>query len=251
MAGTALLITNHLKRHINSECFTVRKPHLTGSYNYYNVTPFSRFRKCLYNAIIQSKHFDIIHIHSVDYVVPIFKLLGKKVVLHYHGSDIMDQGNSKLKKFCRGLADYIIYNAEIMESKLPGKNKQYLPDFIDTDLFKPSGNGKGSVIIVSSNLDIAKSIKNIDSDTNVYNFDGGNRIEYTDMPNFLNKYTKYFDDKVTDYGMTCTEFSNTGLQALSCGLDVIHQGKTFKVLPKNRTSEYYIMQLLKIYYGIL
>lgn len=257
MAGTALRINHFLnKNNIYSKCFVVTKPNVKSVCDYYGIMPYPRFKRTLLSAIKSAKNFDIIHIHSVETIVPIFKLLGKKVVLHYHGSDINETGRSKNPKrvLCRMMADYVIYNAEIMESKLVGvkKNKRmYLPNFVDTELFKPDGTGNGSVIMVSSNLDIKKSTAHIESDTTVYNFDNEKRIEYSNMPKFLNQFKKYYDDKVTDYGMLCTEFSNVGLQALACDLDVIHLRERFKTLPKNRTPEFYLEQLKEIYKKVM
>lgn len=257
MAGTAPQINYFLnKNNIQSKCFVITKPNMKSMYDYYKIKPYPRFRQTLLTAIKSAKNFDIIHIHSVETIIPIFKLLGKKVILHYHGSDINGNGRSKnLKRIlCRMMANYVIYNAEIMKPKLIGvkENKKiYLPDFIDTELFKPNGTGKGSTIIVSSNLDIKKSTAHIEPDTMIYNLDNKKRIKYFDMPKFLNQFTKYYDDKVTDYGMLCTEFSNIGLQALACDLDVMHLGKKYKTLPKNKTPKSYIKQLLQIYASVM
>jgi len=226
-----------------SECFIPQKSTLNEFYEYYHCKTYPRFRSALFEAIKQSHKFNIIHIHSVSKVIPIFKTLGKKVILHCHGSDIMENKMKFLNK-----ADHVIYNSKDMEQKLEHiENKTYLPNFIDTELFRPIKDGKGSLIIVSNNLDKKKTLENLPNDIVVYDLDKSPRIKYFNMSEFLNQYKTYFDQKVTSYGLYCKAFSLTGLQALACGLFVIHNGKLFNELPLEATPKYYICQLRRIY----
>src|SRR3990172_7731207 len=55
---------------------------------YYGGRPFKNMKRLLAAAMKHRKDFDIIHIHGFEIIIPLFKLLGKKTILHYHGSDI-------------------------------------------------------------------------------------------------------------------------------------------------------------------
>ena len=74
----------------------------------------------LIDCLDRPSKFDIIHIHGAETLIPLFKLLGKKIVLHYHGSDINEKSRSKSYKriFCRSMADLIIFNGKKMEENI-------------------------------------------------------------------------------------------------------------------------------------
>ena len=249
MAGQGSILSHFLNKYtlITSQSYYVKKgSHIDMINNYYNSTPFKNIKHLLYNII--KKKFNIAHIHSAEILVPLFKLLGKKVVLHYHGSDINmpSRKNSKLRRLCRDMADIILYNDKDMT--IPTRTKcVYFPDIIDTDLFKNNNQQKeGSLIMVSNNLNIQETIKNIPKTTIIQNH-SDNHVEYSKMPHYLSQFQTYIDEKVNDKGQRLNAFSNTGLQAMACGLTVVKGGQTYYELPKEHHPHTVIENLIEIY----
>src|SRR6185437_6801544 len=73
----------------NSELLYHKKNNTSSKINErYGDIPKLRFRDIILTAIKVRKQFDIIHISSAEILVPLFRILGKKVVLSYHGSDV-------------------------------------------------------------------------------------------------------------------------------------------------------------------
>lgn len=217
-----------------------------------------KFRDLIIGSFFQSLKFDIIHIHSAEVLVPLFKMTGKKVVLHYHGSDIneLSRAKSKWRIFCRSMSDLIIFNGIEMEKQIitiRNIPKKYLPNPIDTNLFHPKNQKQnGRVSIVSSNLDKEKTIDSIQKlgKTEIIDLDHV-QIPYRFMPNVLSKYEIYVDIKIMPWGQELVDLSTTALQALACGLKVIHYGKEIENLPEEHKPENVINRLDQIYKEIL
>lgn len=233
------------KRGIKSDCFITKNP-----IPKYNAICYRQLRYLIKDAILKAKNYDIIHIHSVELLVPIFKFLGKKVVLHYHGSDILSGTRSKsiIRNLCRRMADIIIYNSNDMYYLLKRyQNVYYLPNLVDDEIFQPHSKGIGNLAIISSNnLDVKKTLAKLPKDCEILD-SCKQKIPYEKMPEFLSKYSTFIDEKITDYDHYCTQLSTTALQALSCGLTVIHDSKTIEKLPDDNKPENYIKKLVEIY----
>jgi len=226
---------------------------------YYDGQSFDRFILLIISSFFKSFSYDIIHIHSEELLIPLFKLTGKKIALHYHGSDIRESNRSKkrIRSWCRDRADVIFYNGENMLDRIVTKKnikKIYLPNPIDTDLFKSNIEKKhGNLILVSSNLDKEKTISEakklgpldiIDLDIQ--------QIPYYFMPKLLSKYEFYSDIKIMPYDPNIKHnLSNTALQALSCGCKVFHNGKEISKFPDQSKPETVVKNLLKTYEEIL
>lgn len=226
---------------------------------FYGGKSFQKYRSLLLKGFFKSFQYDIIHIHGAETLIPVFKLTGKKIVLHYHGSDIRDPNRSKnkIRIKLRSMADLIVYNAKNMEPKIitsSNVRKEFLPNPIDTSHFINKNNHKsGKLSITSGNHDKIKTInaiKNI-GETTIVDLDVQN-IPYPMMPVFLSKYEMYIDIRIMPWGQTLEELSTTALQALACGCKVYHSGKIFEKLPEeffpnnviNRLDQYY-QNLLK------
>lgn len=248
MAGQAAILSKFLNKTNRCQSIIYYDERKTGSQIdefYPDTIPCKNVKAVLSHTVF--RNFDIAHIHSAEILVPIYKWLDKKVVLHYHGSDINEpkRADSTARRFCRDIADIILYNDRNMV--IPTTTKcVYFPDVIDTEHFHNSKKGHGNVTMVSSNLDKQKIIEKLPPSTVVYDIDE-KRIPYADMPRFLSQYSTYVDFKITNFGKTLFALSNTGLQALACGLEVIHNGKTLSQLPYNNTPDYIIPQLQQIY----
>ncbi len=225
---------------------------------FYKEMSFKKYRNLLKWAIFNCSKFDIIHIHGAETLIPLFKLSGKKIVLHYHGSDINEKSRSKSKKriFCRSIADLIIFNGKKMEENIITNKivrKEYLPNIIDTDHFsKKDQNKSGSLSFVSSNLDKNKTKEAITKfgTTTILDLDF-QQTPYSLMPQLLGRYETYVDIKIMPWGVTLKDLSTTALQALACGCKVFHNGKIIEKFPDEHSPENVIGKLDSFYNEIL
>jgi hypothetical protein len=242
-----------------SELFYHEKNSISSSISrFYEGVPFEKFRNLLFVALIKSFHYDIIHIHGAETLIPLFKVSGKKIVLHYHGSDINEQKRSFDKKriFARSMADLIIYNGKNMENKIITSKKvqkEYLPNPIDTEHFSPDNeNRRGALSFVSNNLDKEKTINAIRkiSESTIIDLDI-QQIPYSIVPKFLSKYEMYIDIKIMPWGQILEDLSTTALQALSCGCKVYHNNRVIETLPSEHKPENVIKRLDSFYNDLL
>jgi hypothetical protein len=237
--------------------------HLKNSFSrsiseFYQGRKYKKFRDLIIGSFLQSFKFDIIHIHGAEILVPLFKMTGKKVVLHYHGSDINEvkRAKSKWRILCRSMSDLIIFNGIEMEKQIVtirNVPKKYLSNPVDTNHFNVKNQKKnGRVSIVSNNLDKKKTVEAIQKlgKTKIIDLDKI-QIPYRFMPDILSKYEVYVDIKIMPWGQELVDLSTTALQALACGLKVIHYGKEIKRLPEEHRPEKVIKKLHQYYKGII
>ena len=225
---------------------------------FYEGKSFSQFRFLLMAGLKKSMKCDIIHIHGAEILIPLFKITGKKIVLHYHGSDINEEkrSNSIKRIICRSMADLIIYNGKKMEVKIKTIKKirkKYLPNPVDIEHFHPIMQKKiGSVSFVSTNLDKEKTIASIQSISDAEIIDLNlQHIPYENMPEFLSKFETYIDVKIMSWGDILPDLSTTALQALACGCNVYHSGQILKEFPEEHRPDKIIEKLDLFYKEIL
>ncbi len=257
LAGIASIISHYQNKYNlgKSDLFYHKKNDFSSTIsNYYEGKSFKKFKKLLFSSLRQKNNYDIIHIHSVEYLVPLFKILGKKVILHYHGTDIRKPGNSLNKKkiFCRSLADMIIYNAENMLPKIitfRDVKKRFLPNPVDIDLFRITKNKKnGGISYISGNLDKNKTIEAIQEVMSTEIIDPTiQQIPYPLMNKILSKYETYLDIRITPWEQILDDLSTTALQALACGCNVYHNGKMISGFPQKHDPNFVIEKLHSYY----
>lgn len=226
--------------------------------SFYEGIPFLKFQKLLWNSLLKSKNYDIIHIHGAEILVPLYKLTGKKIVLHYHGSDINEKTRSESKKriICRSMADLILFNGKNMLTKIITKknvDKKYLPNPIDTEHF--SINEKkdfDALSFVSNNLNKKKTCEAINSicQTNIIDLDL-QQIPYRIMPRYITKYRNYIDIKIMPWGDKLSDLSTIALQALACGCKVYHNKEWLNEFPEEHHPKKVIELLDEYYYQLL
>lgn len=257
IAGIASIISHNYNKQKNrkSDVIFHKKNNISSRIaKHYGSIPYSNFRNIALKGFFKALSCDIIHIHGSESLIPLFKLTGKKIVLHYHGSDIREPGRSTDKKRIanRSKADLIIYNSEKMKELIITKNdvrKVFLPNLIDTELFSNRNDKRfGSVSITSSNHDKEKTIKEIKKrfDATIIDLDKKS-ILYPQMANFLSSFEIYVDIRIMPWDQVLEELSTTALQALACGCKVFHNEKIIEKLPKIHEPENYIKKLDSLY----
>ncbi|MEO9364304.1 MAG: hypothetical protein ABI348_10430, partial [Nitrososphaera sp.] len=114
------------------------------------VIPSSGKDFLLYSLLV-SRHYDIIHVHSLPSYAQKIKALHprKKVFLHLHGKNECEGAN----KLRYNPSDAVIIATPDLKDYLKkGGNTFYLPNMVDTDHFKPlqsSSNGRKGAITFS------------------------------------------------------------------------------------------------------
>ncbi len=199
--------------------------------------------------------YNIIHVHSQQQLLPLIKRMfpRKPIIMHYHGSEI--RGKWHINQRYWKYADAIIVSTPDL---LKGAPKQviYLPNPVDTDLFRPMPSYRISndigVFIHRGYTDLEEAIRRVNElsqniGIRIFIYDSTKHpIPYRYMPFFLNRF-EYFVDR-----WWIKSLSKTALEALACGLKVIRwDGKIVKDLPIEHKPEYVISRLARIYYMVI
>ncbi|MFB0522282.1 MAG: hypothetical protein ACETV1_00800 [Candidatus Bathyarchaeia archaeon] len=155
--------------------------------------------------------------HSTP-LLPLFKYHGRKIIMHYHGSDIRGKGTQKRLYYAP--ADLVLVSSRDLLREVP--DATWLPRPVDTDHFKPLqvARKKRSAVyvnVISTWLRTAEkfccerglSLTVVDRESDQW-------IRYSEYPLFLNRFEYFLDFKGQE------ELSKNALEALSCGLKVVH-----------------------------
>lgn len=250
-----------------------------GIYDFYkdyliNVT-FEEFTQtCLREAV----NVDVIHVHG--YIDILFELRKKfqrqkKIILHYHGTDI--RGLKKQELPHRSLLSDTAIKLKMLYRKKIGhvraqkladavcvstpdllplvSNGIHIPIPIDTEHFSPNGNPNvelkeaftinSEVTNIQRALDLCKK-NNINLDIEVIDRTK-NPILYSSIPDFIRQYRTYVDIRYVN-DIVLENLSSTALQSLACGLSVVDYNLDFRRgLPKEHDAAIVASQLSKIY----
>ena len=257
-----------------------------GIYEYYHdYVQLVRQDEFIEKSLQESKYYDIIHVHSsFGMVFYLRKKYGtsKKVILHYHGTDIrgLDNFDKRKREYNENLLLMILKIirdktkrksinrivkqrlAQILSDKvlisqkdlsIYVKNAKYIPIPIDLDHFYKNENHnkrKRALLFKTETSNIKKTLETI---SNNFNFSAevhdriSNPIKYSKMPEFLNEYEMYVDIRFVKE-LLLEDFSTTSLQSLACGLKVITpQLKILDTFPLQHNPIQIVDRLLKLY----
>jgi glycosyltransferase involved in cell wall biosynthesis len=219
-------------------------------------------KEFLEDCLMYANTADIIHIHSrIDALLFLRKKLGnsKRIILHYHGTDI--RGLKKIKLPHRsGISDLAIksiHNYRKIRDRLllrhrfhekaqnmsnavivatPDllshvKGAVFIPNPVDTEHFTPNNSKDGRDLDrMALTMDTEATDYNLTMQycrkNNVHlNIDVHDRVKqpimYRDMPAFLQRYAVYVDIRYVN-GVLLPNLSKTALEALGCGLRVLN-----------------------------
>jgi len=260
-----------------------------GIYNFYKdymkLYPNSDFTNKLINECIDA---DIIHVHANIYaLIKLRKALGsnKKIILHYHGTDIRGLKKEKipfthrslasdakiLSKFiyrkvfrkiilsrAHKLADLILMSQIDLSKLVP--NSVYIPIAVDTSHFNSSNQDlqnkrKVAVTIKTEVTDmqlVLDHYKKNNMNKNLEVYDRTKQpIMYKDMPSFLKRYETYVDIRFVN-GKILGDLSSTALQSLACGLNVVsYDLSNLESLPVEHEAPNVASKVLRIYEQLL
>jgi hypothetical protein len=238
--------------------------------------------------IKKCKEADIIHVHANIYaLIKLRRALGseKKIILHYHGTDIRGLKKEKipfsheslafdakvLSKFiyrkvfrklihsnAHKLADLICISQIDLSRLVP--NAVYVPIAVDTSHFSMRKEEvhdlrKVAVTIKTEVTDMQLVLdhygkNNIGKPLEVYDRTI-KPIMYKDMPSFLKRYETYVDIRFVN-GKILGDLSSTALQSLACGLNVISYDLSYlESLPQEHEASNVVSRVLHIYEKLL
>jgi glycosyltransferase involved in cell wall biosynthesis len=202
-------------------------------------------------ALKKASDYDIIHIHSVDKLVPLIKFCHKKpVLLHYHGTDIRGRGRNFIKKVYRSFSNGMLVSTPDLLTDLP--KAIHIPNPVDIDLFQRTHrrvDAKGRALFFLKYPDnrviidtVKKYAEKKGLKLEIYDRRyQGESILYEKLPQLYNRY-EYFIDRII-----LKDLSKMALEALACGVKVIKDEHILTDLPKSH-DPYNVTEKLIVYY---
>lgn len=220
-----------------------------------------RARNYILKALLYARKFDVIHIHSLDLIIPLLRLLypKKKIVLTYHGTDIRSQWEKK-KKYWKKANVVTVSTIDLLDDAPEGV--VYLPNPVDLEHFKRYNPVlKNSALFTYYDrfeknrdmpLEIAKKeAKERNLTLIVIERDKWGRFQYPLFPRFLELFDYYIDARISHSGALIHSLSLTALQALALNVKVIYLGEEISQLPMEHEVNNVVDSLLEIYSSLL
>lgn len=171
-------------------------------------------------AVRMAASADVVHVHSLDRIVPwVRRLYGKPVVMHYHGTDIEGRWVEKKARWNR--AGYIaVSTPNLLEGAPP--TAVYVPNPVDTDVFRPGAGERDPKSAISFRY-------GMDQEAEAAAGKLGLRITWLDrwsirhdeMPGLLSKFAYYIDMRKPPGHPVARSVGKAALEALACGTRVI------------------------------
>lgn len=237
-----------------------------------------KYGKFTETCIQEGQTADVIHVHGyIDILFALRKKFHrqKKIILHYHGTDIrglkkqelphrslLSDTMIKLKMFYRKkighiraqkLADAVCVSTPDLLPLV--RSGIHIPIPIDIEHFSPKNNSKGDLkdafTINSEVTNIQRAMdlcKKNQINLNIEVIDRTkNPILYADIPDFIRGYRTYVDIRYVN-DIVLENLSSTALQSLACGLSVLDYKLQFRSgLPSEHDAVNVASQLSKIY----
>jgi glycosyltransferase involved in cell wall biosynthesis len=202
-------------------------------------------------ALLMARRFDLIHVHSLDRIVPWLKMLYRRpVVLHYHGTDIEGRWDEKESRWTK--ADYIAVSTQNLLEGGP-TDAVWIPNPVDTDLFRPGVGGANPKSAVSFRYGMDAEAEAFASrlDLKLTWLDRWS-VPYPKMPETLSKFSYYVDLRKPPGHIEARSVGKAALEALATGLKVVDwTGKVLEGLPKENEPMNVAARWNEVYSGLL
>jgi hypothetical protein len=182
-------------------------------------------------ALVMARGADLVHVHSLDRIVPWLKgLYGKPVVMHYHGTDIEGRWKEKEGRWRR--ADYLaVSTPNLLEGGPP--SAVCVPNPVDTDLFKPRGapSDPKSAVSFRYGMDHEAEMAAMKLGLTLTWLERWS-VSYDRMPETLSRFAYYIDMRKPPAHAEARSVGKAALEALACGLRVVNwEGDVIEGLP--------------------
>jgi glycosyltransferase involved in cell wall biosynthesis len=202
-------------------------------------------------ALTMARNADLVHVHSLDRMVPWLKALYRKpVVLHYHGTDIEGRWNEKEGRWHS--ADYLaVSTPNLLEGGPP--EAVHVPNPVDTDLFSPRSSPRGPRSAVSFRYGMDKEAEAAAARLGLaLNWLERWSVPHDKMPEALSKHSYYIDMRRPPAHMEARSVGKAALEALACGLKVVDwRGGVIEGLPQENAPTNVAAQWHRVYSSLL
>jgi glycosyltransferase involved in cell wall biosynthesis len=204
-----------------------------------------------FRALRVAARADIVHVHSLDRIVPWVKQVhSKPVVMHYHGTDIEGRWPEKKPRWSR--ADYVAVSTPNLLEGAPA-GAVHVPNPVDTDIFKPVGTERDprSALSFRYGMDVEADEAARKLGLTIAWLDRG-RVPHDKMPEILSKYAYYIDMRKPPSHVVARSVGKAALEALACGCSVIDwSGKVITGFPPENDPRNVATKWHEIYVGLL
>ena len=194
---------------------------------------------------------DLVHVHSLDRIVPWLKrLYGKPVVLHYHGTDVEGRWNEKKARWAR--ADFLAVSTPNLLEGGPG-TAVHMPNPVDTDLFKRLGPPPDPKSAVSFRYGMDAEAEEIAKSLGLkLTWLERWSVRHDEMPTVLSKHAYFIDMRKPPAHLVARSIGKAALEALACGSRVIDwTGKEREGLPPENEPGSVAGKWNEVYLGLL
>lgn len=163
---------------------------------------------------------DVVHVHSLDRIVPwIKRLYAKPIVMHYHGTDIEGRWEEKRARWRK--ADYVAVSTPNLLEGAPS-TAVHVPNPVDTDIFRPAPGERDPNSAVSFRY-------GMDSEAEAVAMKLGLTlswlerwsVQHSRMPEVLSKYAYYIDLRKPPSHAVARSVGKAALEALACNCKVV------------------------------
>lgn len=182
-------------------------------------------------ALIMARRADVVHVHSLDRIVPWLKAVyGKPVVMHYHGTDIKGRWGEKEGRWRR--ADYVaVSTPNLLEGGPP--SAVCVPNPVDTGLFSPHGSPADPRSAVSFRYGMDREAEAAAAKLGLtLTWLDRWSVPYVQMPETLSRFAYYIDMRKPPRHAEARSVGKAALEALACGLRVVNwEGTVIEGLP--------------------
>jgi glycosyltransferase involved in cell wall biosynthesis len=183
-------------------------------------------------ALLVARKADVVHVHSLDRIVPwVKRLYGKPVIMHYHGTDVEGRWEEKASRWNR--ADYLAVSTPNLLQGAPA-SAVFVPNPVDTDVFRSSGEGRDSRSAVSFRYGMDSEAEQAAKSLGL-NLTWLDRwsVKHEEMPRVLSKYAYFIDMRKPPGHVIARSVGKAALEALACGCRVVNwSGQVIEGLPK-------------------
>ena len=231
-AGVASVIAKFVDREFGtqSRVITRKAADRVGLTTYGTAYPDGAARFFL-RGIRMASGADVVHVHSLDRIVPwVKRLYGKPVVMHYHGTDIEGRWDEKRTRWSR--ADFVAVSTPNLLEGAP-RTAVHVPNPVDTDVFRPRGAERDP-------LSAASFRYGMDEETEAAARNLGLKLTWLDrwsvrheeMPAVLSRFAFYIDLRKPPGHVVARSVGKAALEALASGCRVVDwTGNTLAGLP--------------------
>lgn len=212
-----------------------------------------RGTKFLRRILSMSQGYSIVHVHGLLYRfcadILTLKTLKRRVVLHFHGTELRQAYKLTSVRFAQRISDEVIVSTPDLLAY--GIRAKWLPNPIDP-VFKPLNSrarqGKALYFRKGYEAEMEKMVRQKCAEMGLKLTVPSSFVPYSEMPYFLNQFEVFFDR------FAIPSLSKTALEALASGCKVMSwKGlvKNPEKMLQNHSLEVVTEKLMNVYEGVL